>query len=213
MSIAEHVWRVLGEGGTVERDAVAEVLTTAAAAKDVAWHPTGFVVGKVRVTEHGMLRLHVWPDDERIYGEPHWPVHDHVFSLQSLVLVGAVVNREHAVADDPTGSMRRWAVDYGPGRDSRLVPDGQPVAMRSAEPITTRAGETYCVEAGRFHASTVPEGQLAATLVATRGTARQRPFVLGPSQPREPIAVSRIAVAPERWRAWVERIAEAWTRS
>lgn len=213
MSIAEHVWRVLGEGGTVERDAVAEVLATAEAAKDVAWHPTGFVVGKLSVTERGVLRLHVWPDDERIYGEPHWPVHDHVFSLQSLVLVGAVVSREHEVADDRAGSMRRWAVDYGPGRASQLVPDGEPVVMQPAEPITTHAGETYAVDAGRFHASTVPEGQLAATLVATRGTERQRPFVLGPAQRHEPIAVRRIAVAPERWRGWVHRIAEAWTRS
>ena len=213
MSIAEHVWRVLGEGGTVERAAVAALLASAVSARDVAWHPTGFVVGKLRVSEHGTLRLHVWPDDARVYGEPHWPVHDHVFSLESLVLVGAVVSREHEVVDDPAGSMRRWAVDYGPGRDSRLVPEGEPVTMRPAAPITTRAGEAYSVDAGRFHASTVPEGQLAATLVATRVTGRQRPFVLGPAQPREPIDVRRMTVAPERWRQWVDRIAEAWTRS
>ena len=210
MSIAEHVWRVLGEGGTVERDAVAEVLVRARAIAEVAWHPTGFVVGKLRITERGVLRLHVWPETERVYGEPLWPVHDHVFALRSLVLVGRVTSREHDVVEDSEGSMRRWAVDYGAVRDSRLVPHGEPVQARTGPSVTTEAGGTYSVEAGRFHASMVPAGQLAATLVATTGTDRRYPFVLGPARGSEPIVVRRVAVPRPRWQAWVDRVAEAW---
>jgi len=212
MGSAEHVWRALGGGETVERDAVAEILRSARAVDDVTWHPTGFVVAKVEVFERGMLRLHVWPDDDRVFGEPHWPVHDHVFSLQSLVLMGSVFSREHEVVDDPAGTMRRWAVDYGEGRDSQLVPEGNPVSVRAGQPVTTGPGNTYGVAAGRFHTSSVPEGQLAATLVATRATDRRRPFVLGPRGIDDPVAVRRAAAAPGRWRGWVERVAEAWAR-
>lgn len=56
---------------------------------DSRWHPNGFAV--FHVDDHhdlGQLRLHVWPDTERVRRLDDAPIHTHVWHLCSRILVG-----------------------------------------------------------------------------------------------------------------------------
>lgn len=188
------------------------VLRHAESVDDVAWHPTGFVVATIARQHVGVLRLHIWPDDERSYGEPLWPIHDHVWSLRSLVLVGQVRSEHADVVDAQGGSFRRYAVRYEPGHQSQLVADGPPVRRDMVRSRSTPAGAMYTVQAGEFHASSAATGCLAATLVATQPTSRRYPFVLGPVDGPSAVAVRRRPVASARWRALVSRVRDDMQR-
>ena len=170
------------------------------------WHPTGFMVAKLWDGEAGALRLHVWPADDRCYGDPLWPVHDHVWPLSSHVLVGRIHCRSAEIVPDPDGDHRRYVVDYGVGARSRLKRYGGAVRLRLSSVRRVAAGGGYDVAAGCFHTSSGPPGQLAATLVAVGAPERDRPFVLGPPDGPSEIPVVRRAVEPMRWQALLSEL-------
>jgi len=176
---------------------------------DASWHPTGFVVAKLHQCDAGALRLHVWPDDERVYGEPLWPVHDHAWSLRSLVLVGEVGSVCMRVQPDAVGAHRRYTVDYGAGRTSRLVRGRERFTAQPGPTHNVGAGGVYAVEEGEFHASSVRAGRLAATLVATRSSHPRQPFVLGPADGPPSVDVQRTAVECPRWRSLLAAVRAA----
>ncbi|MEM6993828.1 MAG: hypothetical protein AAF721_25160 [Myxococcota bacterium] len=185
---------------------VEAVVEAARDIEDVAWHPTGFVVARLTTTEHLALRLHVWPDEARVYGEPLWPLHDHVWSLHSLVIAGTVGTARARVVDDRHGAGRRYAVDYAAGNTSQLVARGGPVRCVVGPRQSVQTGASYSVPAGEYHASSATEGRLAATLVATRRGPRAQPFVVGPADGPERVFVRRETMPASRWRPLLARV-------
>ncbi|MBL4688111.1 MAG: hypothetical protein JKY37_26210 [Nannocystaceae bacterium] len=213
MDVTKTTLDALGEGKAPAHETVVAALAMAADADEVAWHPTGFLVARLAERGEQTLRLHIWPDGDRVYGEPLWPFHDHVFSLSSLVLAGAVGSQKVHVTDVEAGlgSRRRYAVDYGVGgRRSRLIACGGVVQTREGALRTTHPGAVYKIAAGEFHASSAAPNRLSATLVATRTALSRRPFVLGPVAGRAAVDVRRASVHAARWRSLVEQVQRAW---
>lgn len=160
------------------------------------WHPTGFIVVRVLTDERGALRLHLWPTTPREQGQPCWPVHDHIWDLRSHVLCGTVHSHGYDVADDAEGDRTLYAVEYGADDRSRMHRGGQRVRLSARAPERVEAGQRYEVEAGSFHASRVPMGAMAATLVATTLTERVHPRVVGPRRGPTVVPVVRPQVEP-----------------
>lgn len=213
MDVTQTVLDALGQGDAPSHEAVVAALTMAADADEVAWHPTGFVVARLAERGDETLRLHIWPDGDRVYGEPLWPLHDHAFSLTSLVLAGAVGSQKVHVSDVEAGlgSRRRYAVDYGAGgRRSQLIACRGVVQTREGAMRTTLPGAVYKIAAGEFHASSAAPNRLSATLVATRTESSRPPFVLGPVAGRAAIDVRRASVHATRWRSLVGQVQRAW---
>lgn len=171
-----------------------------------AWHPTGFVVVELLRDPHGALRLHLWPTGQREHGQPCWPIHDHVWHLQSHVLCGAVESHGYAVHDDPEGTSVLYAVEYGAARSSCMRRSARRVTVRAEAPRRVEAGRSYAVDAGAFHASRVPAEALAATLVVTRITARPWPWVVGELDAPAVVPVERPAAEAGLVRALVQQV-------
>jgi len=155
------------------------------------WHPSGFMVYPLGThPELGGLRLHVWPegfrqrelkglgklDDQEICDGD---IHNHSWHIASRVLGGEysdtmydVRNTEvdpGSLSDEEVAAAGLWhvfQVKYRTtARPEGLHPTGRYV---SADIISNRqvdAGETHIIEAGPFHAPTIPEHRLGATLV------------------------------------------------
>lgn len=190
----------------------AQVLRAAEVAVDEGrWHPTGFAVFRLHASPQGDVRLHVWPEAGRRWGDPCWTVHDHTWDLTSHVLAGVVGSHDVDVDVDVELAAGRSAqgvlydVAYGADGRSRMLRRAA-VASRSLGLRRTAAGGCYRVDAGRFHASVVPEGAFAATVVATRPGQASRPRVLGAPSGETSIEVVRPAVQPQRARDWLRRL-------
>ncbi|MCX4239684.1 hypothetical protein [Paraliomyxa miuraensis] len=177
-----------------------------------AWHPTGFVVVPLHHDDHGALRLHLWPPDQREHGSPCWPIHDHVWHLRSHVLCGTVESHGYEVDDDAEGEAVLYAVEYGPGHRSCLRRSERRVRVRAMAPRRVAAGESYEVDAGAFHASQVPASSMAATLVLTRRTDQPWPWVVGEPDAPARVPVERPLADGAMVRAVLQRVSAALPR-
>lgn len=173
-------------------------------------HPLGFhCLPVVRADEYGLC-VHVWDSGSDV-DDP--PPHSHSWELASYVLDGAVVNREIDVIDTAVGASDRvYAVDSVGDLDrvrltARLVRRAERARSRTAR------GGTYTLRAGRFHATTVPPGSGAITVVKGTSVPGCHDLVLGPldgephdtvrahCDPAETTAVARLVldrVQPQR---------------
>lgn len=145
-----------------------------------AMHPLGFArldAGRIGDAD---LRIHIWPEGQRIKQRPNWAIHTHLFLLESMVLVGKVTNIDWDVEDDPVAPTHRlYAVRYQ-GQNSVMDALPRTVRCRVKMQTTVEAGGTYRVEVGRFHSSEVEESRFVVTAVkATRNPASEGPFVVG----------------------------------
>ncbi|MEM7155908.1 MAG: hypothetical protein AAF799_23860 [Myxococcota bacterium] len=171
------------------------------------WHPTGFIVVRVLTDEQGALRLHLWPTASREQGQPCWPVHDHVWSLRSHVLCGTVHSHGYDVDDDAAGDRTLYAVEYGADDRSCMHRGDRGVRLSARVPERIEAGQRYEVQAGSFHASQVPAGAMAATLVATTVTDRAHPRVVGPRHGPSVVPVVRPRAEPNLMLGLLEQVA------
>jgi len=208
---AEPLWAALRDDAPLSAAALRGLLDALAAAPPAAvWHPTGFLVLSLLRRPEGALRLHLWPEQAREHGTPCWPVHDHVWDLRAHVLCGRVESRRYVVIDDEHGDAVLYAVGYGEGRSSCMRRSPRRVSVRPGPPRWIAAGERYEVAAGEFHASSVPAGELVATLAMTRTTAQPWPWVVGTLDGAETIPVER-AVASTTWvRELLRRVSQSW---
>ncbi len=151
------------------------------------WHPTGFMVYPLgEHPELGSLRLHVWPDglrkrdinwDKRKIGDIYdGDIHNHGWNISSLAIAGFYSDNfyeietlpgrnvvDHEVASK--GLFRVFEVSYAGDNPEALTTDGTTVRAHLDEQRIVHAGELHEIEAGPFHAPTVPNDELGATLV------------------------------------------------
>lgn len=207
---AQVLWAALREDAPLPAEALAGLLAGLRDAPPAAvWHPTGFVVLTLLRRPEGALRLHLWPQGERVLGTPCWPVHDHAWHLRSHVLCGRLESLEYEVLDDDDGDAALYAVDYGQGRSSRMRKSERRVSMSERAPRRIEAGTRYEVSAGVFHASSVAEVDLTATLAATRHTAQRWPWVVGALDGPTVVSVERPTVEVTRTRELLQRVRTA----
>lgn len=152
----------------------------------VSRHPLGFHVVKLERPPHA-LRLHLWKSggvDQKGY-----EIHDHVFSLKSRVIEGAIRHRTYETKPDALGPYVAYAVKYE-GAESRLAKTDNRLCLSTKTEDVFGAGDDYAVAAGRLHDAEIASGQFAMTLVLTThegGVAR----TLGPWDGHPTLTASR----------------------
>lgn len=144
------------------------------------WHPTGFMVYPLGThAALGSLRLHVWTKGLR-QRDANWnktklddiydgDIHNHGWNISSLVTAGMYSDNFYTLSSAEKGTevdvFKVFEVDYGGDNPEALVTDGTQVAVSLDSSRKVFAGELHEIEAGPFHAPTVPDNTLGATLV------------------------------------------------
>jgi hypothetical protein len=133
---------------------------------DAVRHPLGFLcLPIVRDDSPEGVCLHYWSGAGGTPDLTTSPYHCHRWQLLSHVLAGSVGNLR--VDLTPGGRYRLFEV-ISKGRNDELRPTDRLTDIRYAEPEFHRAGETYELAAGAFHASVMSGGEVAVTLVLGR---------------------------------------------
>jgi hypothetical protein len=162
-------------------------------------HVLGFLHCKLGELDGRTLRLHIWPDTERLYGDPQWPVHTHHWTISSAVVAGHVVNETFAVWPDIQGQSQLYEVHYaGNGLSERRRTDERVVVVKN-DSETWRAGDRYDIPLGTYHSTTVPEGTFAATIIVTGTRTDALPLVLGQASGKAQYHYSAEEPAAEAW--------------
>lgn len=149
------------------------------------WHPSGFMAFTLGAHPvYGSLRLHIWPRGLRrrmILGRGELneiydgDVHNHAWFVTSIVLhyyqdnIYSITNNKECtrlscVLDD-VSQFRVFTVSYRPGARQRLTTDGRCVATDVTDRRLIRSGQIHTIDPEVYHAPTIPEGKLGATLV------------------------------------------------
>ena len=141
------------------------------------WHPLGFVSCVIdEVSSSHIARVHYWPEGERRVKNPNWPIHTHIYRLQSLVLAGAVRDLQYRV--QPGTEWCEYSVSYYSG-GSELVRTPNEVDTFAEVDKLRRSGSRYEVPRGVYHQTLVPHEQSAVTLVLLSDHSSDAPKVLG----------------------------------
>lgn len=138
------------------------------------WNPGGFIVFPLGMhNDLGSLRLHVWPKGMSRESENGPNIHNHAWLLASQVLTGMYKDTLYDVqpslddeqppeGEEPLRLYRRSRDEIG--RDV-LVTDGKPMIAVPVEERRVPAGGTHTIDRDVYHLTTIPDDELAATLV------------------------------------------------
>ncbi|MEV7780015.1 hypothetical protein [Kitasatospora sp. NPDC088351] len=163
------------------RGILADVASGALALRAVA-HPLGFYCLPVlREGAHGVC-VHVFgraPQDPRRAADPQ-QIHCHSWELTSSVLYGRVGNLRIGVFDEPRRPTHRAFEVHSAAGTDEIRPTPRLVRWEPGEERTSARGETYTLPAGDFHATLLPGGAPAATLLLGRSVPGPVDIVLGP---------------------------------
>lgn len=144
------------------------------------WHPLGFVSCVVDESRAPLItRVHFWPANERRVKNPDWPIHTHSYSLNSLVLSGAVKDIQYDVIAGNQWCV--YSVRYYEGGSEIIRTPERVIAVPSVVEMRY-AGQEYEVPRGVFHQTQVEYGQSAVTLVSLSQHGSEAPKVLGTEQ-------------------------------
>lgn len=136
---------------------------------DCAWHPKGFAVFHIDDNHPlGKLRLHIWPDSDRVTRSDDAPIHTHVWHLCSRILTGTYSETLYEKSGVDVHDARAYYsadIDYLIDKDSFT-------ASRKAflKPVATTRnthGEFHEVEANVPHETLIAEKSFVATLLLT----------------------------------------------
>ena len=99
---------------------IVERLRRAGAVIELRLHPLGFLMLRLgTLADQRIVRLHLWIPNCRPHQEPAWPIHDHVFSYVSCVLVGSLAHLVYETAIVDVGGYALYNVSYE-GEESGL---------------------------------------------------------------------------------------------
>ncbi|OAJ60567.1 hypothetical protein A6V36_01875 [Paraburkholderia ginsengiterrae] len=147
----------------------------------VQQHPLGFLCVKWNIDASRSLRIHVWGQDMRYRQEPNWPIHDHIFSFKSVILLGKVQNKIYTLSEQGKGRMCKiFEVDYT-REQSTLIATGDPAMLTMTSATVYEEGQTYEMQSGILH-RTALRSSFAVTVLATtlvRSQFGARPRVIG----------------------------------
>ncbi len=185
-------------------------------------HGNGFIQLDLTAT----TRLHVWHPSvpkQRV----STPIHDHVFSFDSLCIAGRLVNVIYRFveveAEDPTAEFRLYTPQVREGCDTVLWPTDTCgyVGPLGVDMVMARSlgvcGNTYHMPRYQFHESIAPDG-IAATIITKVGRTQAQgatrvPRVLVPRglQPDNEFNRHHVCPEPRLWRI-IEQTLKGRTR-
>ena len=143
------------------------------------WHALGFIHCFLAKNETGTLRLHIWKRNERHVFEQIEKIHDHLFSLKSYVLLGAIYNEVFDLEETYNDSFEfeSYTVKYLEN-GSQLKSTGKFYNIKKSTENKVKEGGFYTVSSDEFHRSSVIDHEYAVTLVATYGHLDKEPTTL-----------------------------------
>lgn len=204
------------EGGQLELDgaSIIQAAVEHLSALTVKRHPLGFLhvdLTPLADVPRMSVRLHVWTERSLGWSDSLGKQHDHVWSLKSVVLVGALTDIELRAVEDPTGDFRLAEISYGKTEDH-----AHPLTGRySIEEVRRRyipANRVYTLHERRVHMTAV-ESLPTATLVLAMPAATGAPVVLTPLKLDERgQSTARVVVAPPDALAELDRVLDAIRR-
>jgi len=167
------------------------------------WHPLGFVHMRLHALDAKSLRLHFWPAGQRRPQAPLWPIHDHIFDIRSVILVGSVENTQYEVTRTEQSPHRIYEVKYGGGNSTlnQLTATSDFVVSQETLIEEHATGGSYSIARTVFHKSVVPPDKRAATLVVTSNPLPASPRVIGETSAALTIDVTRRPCSPEALRS------------
>lgn len=115
-------------------------------------HPNGFI--QVNLDEFHNRRLHMWHPDVPTQGIN--TIHDHVFNMNSEVVVGTMTNATYwwskDILHDQFNSHELWRVGYEPKSfEAKLYPTGQFGWPELDKIEKVMAGQSYYLPSGVYH--------------------------------------------------------------
>lgn len=139
-------------------------------------HVLGFWHARLDSSDDCDLRLHVWPVPLQPR-EPHWPIHNHRFTLNSYVLSGTVVNTIYDVEFKSEGTSRAYTVEYVQGKSVRKASEKLlEYSVRTSSVI--EEDRFYTVPHMEFHSSAVTF-QPSVTIALAYNKRDMEPIVIG----------------------------------
>ncbi|GAA3658053.1 hypothetical protein GCM10022224_021650 [Nonomuraea antimicrobica] len=143
-------------------------------------HPLGFVCLPLERDGGEGVCLHLWSGSLPHAETTTSQIHCHSWDLVSHVLYGQMRN-VHAVVTDAGSDATHRVYEVVSGADGdRISPTHRTVRHATSLVEVFGPGDTYTLDAGRFHSSVVPEGDEAATIALGRGRPGSRDLSLGP---------------------------------
>lgn len=177
---------------------------------DPNWHALGFIHCKLMEFCEGTLRLHIWEAEEKHPDEQKEKIHDHLFSLNSLVIYGTVKNEYFDVSESSVDKFTHYAytVKYG-DKSSCLQLSDKVYNVKGEEDNIIKSGEYYGVNSSRFHRSSIIDGSTALTLVATYDHLKKEPTTLSNIQLDDNKRRDFISYDKLKWRDKLLKIRQA----
>lgn len=146
-------------------------------------HPLGFFCFPAQRLPGHWVCVHLWTPGIRPVLTTS-QVHAHSWDLTSYVLYGTLRNQRILVADAPGSATHRVFEVRSHGDVDELHATGRLVSYQPETDEVHRAGSTYFLAAGEFHATVPPGEQDVATVVLGRGHPQAVDLTLGPVHTR-----------------------------
>lgn len=144
-------------------------------------HPLGFIHGELSpslpLPEGERFRLHIWLSDAGSLDQLG-DLHEHTWELTSLVLVGAVVDRNYEALPSPEGDFVGARILYG--SENRSEPMGSYRLCFVGE-RTVRVGGVYKIPSRTIHLNRVSEVPTVTLVRSVEDDRGDGPLVLTPS--------------------------------
>lgn len=168
---------------------------------ELAPNPNGFYVARLYTNDDGRnIRLHIWPRVGRWLQDERLMIHDHVYSLRSLVLCGRLMNEYfHVEQINDHATYRFYEVKYDK-HSSWLEGTQTSVKIRKYRTVEYDLGTVYTIDSDTFHLARVSADMLTATLVLTSSPLNKAPSVVGPSDYPHKIVFERRGVESKSTR-------------
>lgn len=140
-------------------------------------HPNGFI--QLNLDESHDRRLHIWHPEVPSQGIN--TIHDHVFDMDSEVVVGEMVNKTYAwcsnYAHDQFNTHRLWRVDYHPGSFEAVLSPIEDYGFPEIDKIeSVKAGESYYLPAKVFHVA--DNSEVCATVMTRKEKVADRSHIM-----------------------------------
>ncbi|WP_141686294.1 hypothetical protein [Arthrobacter sp. NIO-1057] len=136
---------------------------------EARWHPTGFAVFHIANNyDFGDLRLHIWPEGERVVRPFGAPIHTHAWHLCSRILVGTY--SETLYEKSVPGKTEAKCYQSGDIRylvDKDSIVSGDSVFLRPKTMTRSVSGEFHMVPAAVPHETLIEDKSFVATLLMT----------------------------------------------
>jgi hypothetical protein len=208
ISTAADALRVADTNGVhIEARPLVAAIGTAMPTIPVTRHPLGFYHFDLSawVGAPYRLRFHLWPSAGELQPDDLGLIHDHTWSLRSLVVIGDLIDIDYEGHQDANGRYFAVEARYD---DAVIAPTGKRYSLQQVRERHVAAGEIYDLPPGVLHRTRVTEHP-TATFVLAEEMAGRTATILSLNPLSRPLPSGREQVDPTAALAAVERVLNA----